>query len=66
MVDAVDPATHEVEHAVIDAVPAATVDCVALTPAGFTVTDAVCVMPTAFAVAEIVFACAVVELSLTA
>src|SRR6266576_770134 len=66
IVEAVDPTTHPVEHAVIEAVPAATVDVAALTPAGFTVTAAVCVMPVPLAVAEIVFACATVELSLVA
>src|SRR5438034_7436707 len=67
---AVDPATHSVEHAVMEAVPTASDDCDALTPAGFTVTAAVCVIappPNAVvADAEIVLACAVVELSLTA
>ena len=38
-------------------------DCAAETGPGFTVTVAVCVMATPFAVAETVFACATVELS---
>src|SRR5262249_61735229 len=62
----VDPAPREGARAVIAAVPAASVDCEALTPAGFTVPAAVCVIPTAFAVAEIVFPCATVELSFVA
>jgi hypothetical protein len=66
MVEAVEPATHAAEQAVIEAVPAETVDCAALTPAGLTVTAAVCVIPIALAVAEMVFACAVVEFSLVA
>src|SRR5256885_4337146 len=66
IVDAVEPATQAVEHAVIEAVPAATVEVAALTPAGFTVTPAICVMPVPLAVAEIVFASALVELSFVA
>jgi hypothetical protein len=70
MVDAVEPATHAAEQAVIDAVPAVRDDCDALTPAGFTVTAAVCVIAPppnpVVAVAEIVLAWATVELSLAA
>src|SRR5579859_6013784 len=66
IVEAVDPVTQDVEQAVIDAVPAEFVDVPALTPDGFTVTAAVCVIPVPLAVAEIVFPCATVELTLVA
>src|SRR5258705_927435 len=70
MVKGFDPATHAAEHAVIDAVPTPSDDCAELTPAGFTVTAAVCVIApppnTVVAVAEIDFAWATVELSLAA
>jgi hypothetical protein len=70
IVDAVVPALHDVEHAVIDAVPTASDDCDALTPAGLTVTPAVCVIAPppspVVAVAEMVFASATVELSFAA
>jgi hypothetical protein len=66
IVEAVLPTMHPVEHAVIGEVPAETSEFARLTAAGFTVTPAVCVIPIALAVAEIVFACATVELKLAA
>jgi len=49
--------------AVMDAGAAATVDCAPETGPAFTVTAAVCVMATPFAVADTVFAWATVELN---
>src|SRR5882672_7753594 len=67
-VKAVLPTTHDVWHAVIGVVDAATDENVVDAAVGLTVTAAVCVIPPppspVVAVAEIVLACAVVELSL--
>lgn len=57
------PVEHEAEQALMLVGLAETVDCEAETVPGFTVTVAVCVMPTPPAVAEIVLTSAVVELS---
>jgi hypothetical protein len=57
------PVEHEAAQALMLVGLAETMECDAETVPGFTVTDAVCVMPTLLAVAEIVLTSAVVELS---